>query len=173
MKKIFLNTGNLILKGSKKDSKTKVMLDTLRIVKMYNINGKDFIYINNAIHTDGLTEFLENYKNFDIDIIIPTGVVGEKNSKTLTTKSFGNMKMVYRETKLENDSCGDPSLIFCNEEKISLDEIKFILNDIKESKELKDMIRIFKKFLSKGMTIEFEERDRELFKSIQDDLGRY
>ena len=100
MKRVYLNVCNLILKSEKIGSKTKLELNTLCLVKHYNINGKIFIYVKNAIHQDTIIKFYDGV--FDVDMIIPTGVIGEVSETISTIKKFKNMRIVYEDTRFEN-----------------------------------------------------------------------
>lgn len=168
MKRVYLNVCNLILKSEKIGSKTKLELNTLSLVKHYNINGKIFIYVKNAIHQDTIIKFYDGV--FDVDMIIPTGVIGEVSETISTIKKFKNMRIVYEDTRFENKYNDGSTFILCNKESISLEEIQFILDDIKTNRELEDISKVFKKFLLKGMTLKFEEKNLMNYNKLKEEI---
>lgn len=157
MKKVYMGVCNLILNGENKDSKCKIEVNTTKIVKRYKINNKDYIYVKIAIQDDELEYFRYNYKDFSIQTVMPTRELPDCRKEVITTRDYRNMNVIYEDMKFQCKEVSEPVIIFSNDKSASLKEIKFILDDIKENEELKDITKFFKNLLFKNIKFKVED----------------
>lgn len=176
MRKVYTTVSDFILKGENSKNKSEVKIDTVQLIKKYKINSKDYIYTKIAVHQDDLEEFLNAYSIFDIEMISPICIIGEKMKRELQTETFKNMEIVYEDTRLQNGYIDGLTLIFCNE-RSEFKEIQFILDDIKHIEKInmldkrnkndRDLLRQIEKI--RETLTSFDELKEEIVQKINEE----
>lgn len=176
MRKVYTTVSDFILKGENSKDKSEVKIDTVQLVKKYKINNKKYIYIKIAVHQDDLEEFLNTYNFFNVEMISPICIIGEKMKRELQTETFKNMEVAYEDTRLENGYVDGLTLILCNE-KSEFKEIQFILDDIKHIEKInmldkrnkndRDLLRQIEKI--RETLTSFDELKEEIIQKINEE----
>lgn len=163
MKKIYNNVGNLVLKVENSKLKCKIEINDAQLIKEFVLNESNYLYVQIATYNDYIMNFINKYKNIDIELQTPAICIDKDNfgKEFIDSKSFKSMNVDYKDTLYCYKKPSSLTMIFSNDKNISLSNIKFILNDIKE---------INKEINKKEPTIKLDWRIGKCVEGIENDL---